>query len=91
MSAPPTVRVLLAEDVPADAELAVRELKRAGLRTQHRVVDDESGFEQALRDFVPDVILSDFNMPSFDGMGRGESASAALDMSGSPQPEFQAP
>ena len=36
-SSAPTVRVLLTEDVAADAELEVRELKRAGLRFSHRV------------------------------------------------------
>jgi diguanylate cyclase (GGDEF)-like protein/PAS domain S-box-containing protein len=68
MSVPPTVRVLLAEDVASDAELEVRELKRAGLRIAHRVVDSEQSFDQALREFAPDVILSDFSMPAFDGM-----------------------
>jgi diguanylate cyclase (GGDEF)-like protein/PAS domain S-box-containing protein len=68
MSRPPTIRVLLAEDTAADAELEMRELRRAGLRIQHRVVDTEAAFENALREFVPDVILSDFSMPAFDGM-----------------------
>jgi len=66
--ATPTIRVLLTEDVPADAELEVRELKRAGLRVAHRIVDGEAGFVQAVREFAPDIILSDFSMPSFDGM-----------------------
>jgi len=68
MSAAATIRVLLAEDVASDAELELRELKRAGLRVSNRVVDDERSFEQALREFAPDVILSDFSMPAFDGM-----------------------
>jgi diguanylate cyclase (GGDEF)-like protein/PAS domain S-box-containing protein len=66
--AEPTIRVLLTEDVLSDAELEVRELKRAGLRLTHRVVTSEESFTQALRDFAPDVILSDFSMPGFDGM-----------------------
>ena len=64
----PTIRILLTEDVAADAELEVRELRRAGLRFTHRVVDQEDSFERALREFIPDVILSDFSMPGFDGM-----------------------
>jgi diguanylate cyclase (GGDEF)-like protein/PAS domain S-box-containing protein len=68
MTAAPTIRVLLTEDVAADAELELRELKRAGLRVAHRLVDSELSFEQALREFAPDVILSDFSMPGFDGM-----------------------
>ena len=64
----PTLRVLLAEDVASDAELEIRELKRAGLRVSHRIVDSEKDFIRALREFAPDVILSDFSMPQFDGM-----------------------
>jgi PAS domain S-box-containing protein/diguanylate cyclase (GGDEF)-like protein len=62
------IRVLLIEDVRADAELEVRALKRAGLRIEHRVVEAEVVFRNALAEFVPDVILSDFSMPKFDGM-----------------------
>ena len=64
---PPT-RVLLVEDVPAEAELEMRELKRAGLAIVHRLVDTEDRFREALGSFAPDVILSDFSMPQFDGM-----------------------
>ena len=62
------MRLLLIEDVPTDAELEIRELKRAGLRVVHRVVDTEDAYREALRDFRPDLILSDFTMPHFDGM-----------------------
>src|SRR5712664_630602 len=62
------LRILLAEDVANDAELVLTELKRAGLRADHRVVDSEKSFVEALHEFTPDVILSDFSMPGFDGM-----------------------
>jgi diguanylate cyclase (GGDEF)-like protein len=68
MSLPGTIRVLLTEDVVADAELEVRELKRAGMRVTPLIADTEQSFTKALREFSPDVILSDFSMPSFDGM-----------------------
>ena len=64
----PTIRVLLTEDVASDAELEVRELKRAGLRVASRIVESQESFEAALREFAPDIILSDFSMPQFDGM-----------------------
>jgi diguanylate cyclase (GGDEF)-like protein/PAS domain S-box-containing protein len=64
----PVIRVLFTEDVASDADLELRELKRAGLHIRHRVVDSKQAFEQALREFAPDVILSDFSMPGFDGM-----------------------
>jgi diguanylate cyclase (GGDEF)-like protein/PAS domain S-box-containing protein len=62
------IRVLCVEDVAADAELELRELKRAGLRVVHKIADTEERFVAELREFVPEIILSDFSMPSFDGM-----------------------
>jgi diguanylate cyclase (GGDEF)-like protein/PAS domain S-box-containing protein len=62
------IKVLLAEDVATDAELELRELKRAGLKVSPLVVDTEGAFRDAIASFRPDVILSDFSMPSFDGM-----------------------
>ncbi len=68
MTAPNRIRVLIAEDSRTDAELSVREMKRAGLAIEHRVVDTEQGFARELGEFAPDIILSDFTMPRFDGM-----------------------
>jgi diguanylate cyclase (GGDEF)-like protein len=62
------IRVLLIEDVEADVELALHELKRSGLRCQGRCVETEVDFRRTLEDFHPHVILSDFSMPHFDGM-----------------------
>ncbi len=62
------LRILMVEDVPTDAELEIRELKRAGLRIAHRLVDTEPAFRAALSEFRPAVIISDFSMPHFDGM-----------------------
>jgi len=62
------LRILLVEDVADDAELALLELRRAGLQADRRVVDSEEAFVGALREFAPEVILSDFSMPGFDGM-----------------------
>ena len=62
------IKILVVEDNPADAELEVRELRRAGLRVEPRLVDTESGLRRELEAFAPQVILSDFSMPRFDGM-----------------------
>ncbi|OGA24292.1 MAG: hypothetical protein A3I02_06465 [Betaproteobacteria bacterium RIFCSPLOWO2_02_FULL_67_26] len=62
------LRLLMIEDVQHDAELEVRELKRAGMRVVHRLVETEGAFREALRDFRPELIISDFSMPHFDGM-----------------------
>ena len=44
------IRLLLVEDVATDAELAVRELRRAGMRVEERRTDTEPGFRRALGD-----------------------------------------
>src|SRR2546427_8131526 len=62
------LRILVAEDMATDAELVLMELARAGLRATHRIVDSEKSFVDALREFAPDVILSDFSLPGFNGM-----------------------
>ena len=62
------LRILLVEDVADDAELALLELRRAGLHADPWVVDSEKSFVGALREFAPDAILCDFSMPAFDGM-----------------------
>jgi diguanylate cyclase (GGDEF)-like protein/PAS domain S-box-containing protein len=67
------LRILVVDDSPADAELAVRELQRAGLAVEVRRVDTEESYRRALDEFRPQLILSDFSMPAFGGL-------AALDL-----------
>src|SRR5688572_27435807 len=63
------LRILILEDAPADAELSQRELRRAGLQFEALRVDTRAAFERALREFGPDLVLSDFSMPTaFDGL-----------------------
>ena len=62
------IRVLIVEDLPSDAELIVRELKRSGLNFDYRLVDAPDAFVAALTEFQPDVILSDFSLPLFSGL-----------------------
>ncbi|MEM4196053.1 MAG: histidine kinase dimerization/phosphoacceptor domain -containing protein, partial [Methanothermobacter sp.] len=61
------VKVLILEDVPLDAELAIRELKRYGIEFDHLTVDSEDSFRRALEEFKPDIILADHALPNFDG------------------------
>ena len=62
-----TVRILLLEDVWADAELVKAELRKAGLVFTARRVTTEPEFERALREFRPDLIIADHNLPQFNG------------------------
>ena len=61
------IKILIVEDVVADAELIKRELSRAGIRFTARCVDTRDGFATALRDFAPEIVLSDYNLPQFSG------------------------
>ncbi|MEO5960774.1 MAG: response regulator, partial [Opitutaceae bacterium] len=65
MSQPLTV--LIVEDNPVDAELTIRELQRAGFAPEWRRVDTEEAFLQHL-DSKLDLVLSDYQMPRFDGL-----------------------
>ncbi|MFN3629133.1 MAG: PAS domain-containing protein, partial [Casimicrobiaceae bacterium] len=58
----------MVEDDVNDAELVRRTLKRGGLDCVAHRADTEQAFRRELSEFAPDVILSDFSMPLFDGM-----------------------
>src|SRR5688572_24695651 len=62
------IRLLMVEDNETDAELAARKLKRSGLDCVIRRVETEAAFRSALSDFHPDVVVSDYRMPVFDGL-----------------------
>ena len=71
------LRILIVEDQVLDAELCEHELRRAGLKFELQRVCTRADYGQALADFVPDVILSDFSMPTdLDGFSALEIARA---------------
>ncbi|MEA2082752.1 MAG: response regulator [Thermodesulfobacteriota bacterium] len=61
------LHLLILEDNPDDAELAVRELERKGFDVKWTRVDTKEGFRKALAE-KPDLILVDYSLPSFDGL-----------------------
>jgi len=60
--------VLLIEDSEPDSELAIRRLDAAGFKCSYRRVINEREMRSALKERLPDLILSDFSLPGFGGM-----------------------
>jgi CheY-like chemotaxis protein len=58
----------MVEDVESDAEITLRELTRAGLHVDFRRVETEGELARECGEFNPDVVLSDFALPNFDGL-----------------------
>ena len=61
-----SVRVLILEDSPQDAELMVHELRRSNFAPDWQRVDSEPDYLAALRASLPDVILADYRLPQLD-------------------------
>ena len=61
------LRILILEDRPADAELVQFELQEAGLNFTARTVMTENDFSRELQEFSPDLILSDYDLPQYNG------------------------
>ncbi|OFY39015.1 MAG: hypothetical protein A2X18_05640 [Bacteroidetes bacterium GWF2_40_14] len=62
------LKILMVEDLQTDAELIKREITRSGIRFTSRIVETKEDYLNALQEFDPDIILSDFSLPTFDGM-----------------------
>jgi PAS domain S-box-containing protein len=62
------LRILILEDNQNDADLLNRELKKSGLSFTSEIVQTRAAFEHALQNFNPDLILSDYSLPSFDAV-----------------------
>jgi len=62
------LRILFVEDVPSDMELAERILRKDGLLFSSIRVENTAEFLKQLDEFRPDLIISDYSLPAFDGM-----------------------
>jgi len=63
-----TLRILILEDVPTDAELVERELRKGQIEFAARRVVTREAFMHELEVFSPDLILADYSLPAFDGI-----------------------
>jgi signal transduction histidine kinase len=61
-------RVLILEHAPEDIELLVYELKKGGFNYVSEIVETREAFTQALINFKPEIVLSDYSLPTFDGV-----------------------
>jgi PAS domain S-box-containing protein len=60
----PPLRLLIVEDNPLDADLAVNALRRSGRRLEVVRVENRTEFLQELEK-APDIVLCDYSLPSF--------------------------
>jgi PAS domain S-box-containing protein len=63
-----TIRVLIVEDLPSDAELSEREVRKALHSCEFRRVETREEYLAALNEYRPGLIVSDFKMPQLDGL-----------------------
>src|SRR5579859_5018047 len=61
------LRILILEDNPSDAELALHALRRAGYDPIGERVETEQAYQEHLEPAL-DIILADFTMPQFDSL-----------------------
>jgi len=65
---PKPIRILFIEDLEYEAELSLAQLRRAGIDCVCKRVETEEALREALGSFTPNLILSDFSLPQFDGI-----------------------
>jgi CheY-like chemotaxis protein len=61
-----TYRILQVEDMPSDAFLVQRDLKKFLGSCLFECVETKEDFLTSLTEFRPDIILSDYSIPGFD-------------------------
>ncbi|MFV1883170.1 MAG: histidine kinase dimerization/phosphoacceptor domain -containing protein [Balneola sp.] len=61
------IKLLLLEDNELDAELTLRVLNRMEHSFDTKIISTKPEFEQTVKDWSPDLIISDFNLQTFSG------------------------
>ncbi|THU39250.1 response regulator [Niastella caeni] len=63
-----SIKLLILEHDENDLELLLYELKKGALDFVTKIVETKDQFSNSLVDFCPDIILSDYSLPGFDGV-----------------------
>ena len=61
-------RILFVENTLRDVELTIQEIRASKLNFSSMRVDTETDFLVALESYKPNIIISNYSLPSFDGM-----------------------
>jgi PAS domain S-box-containing protein len=62
------VKLLILEDNEIDKKIILSTIENSDLNSTTLIVDTEDAFRQSLLSFKPDVVLSDYLLPDFDGL-----------------------
>jgi PAS domain S-box-containing protein len=62
------IKILFVEDNPSDLELVLRQIEYDKLKITGKVVETKDDYLKSLESFEPDIIISDYSLPQFDGM-----------------------
>ena len=62
------LKILVLEDIPSDERLINRELKKLDSEYLIKRVETERTFIDGIKEFNPDIVLADYNLPSYDGI-----------------------
>jgi signal transduction histidine kinase len=67
------IKILLLEDNASDADLLARQLCKSGMNFLLETTETRDRFIELLDSFCPDIILSDYSMPSFGAVSAFET------------------
>jgi len=62
------IKILMVEDRIEDAKLIKHEIKKNNINFIEQIVETKEEYIKALKNFEPDIILSDYDLPTFNGI-----------------------
>lgn len=65
---PQKLKILILEDYSDDAELMLAYISNEGIDFEAKVINNKQEYILSLKNFLPDVVLCDHNLPGFDSL-----------------------